>query len=113
MKGIKSIIYEFNGQSLVISLGETNNVSYKDTSGTTTEEKMLEYLRKLYGITSNWKEEYINTKLIDSSNWKLSIIFTDGNKKEYRGKSSYPYNFESFERLNQELIDEVLYGQVY
>ena len=51
-------------------------------------------------------KEYINTKLIDNSNWKLAIIFTNGNKKQYRGKSSYPYNFEAFESLN--MWDEVL-----
>lgn len=112
MKGIKSIIYELNNQSLIISFGETNNVLYKDISGTISNDKLLEYLRKLYGIINDWKEEYINTKLIDNSTWKLSIIFIDGNKKEYIGKSSYPYNFEVFERLNQELIEEVLNGKI-
>ena len=30
--------------------------------------------------------------------------------KKYYGKSSYPTNFEAFERLNQKLIDEVQNG---
>ena len=48
--------------------------------------------------------------MIDGSSWSLSIIYSNGNKKEYSGKSSYPNNFEAFERLNQKLIDEVQNG---
>lgn len=45
--------------------------------------------------------------MTDNSSWNLSIIYSNGGKKEYRGKLCYPNNFEVFERLNKELIDEV------
>ena len=110
MKKLKSIIYENNGQSLVINIGEKSQIIYKDISSIISEEKTLEYLRNLFCIIDNWNKEYINTKMIDSSIWKLSINYSNGNKKEYIGKASYPNNFEAFERLNQSLIDEVQNG---
>lgn len=111
MKDIKIIIYEINGQTLLsIDIGEKIQIKYKDISSVISEEKFFKYLEKFFGIIDNWDKEYINTNVIDVNNWKLSIIYSNGNKKEYRGKSSYPNNFEAFERLNQELIDEVQNG---
>lgn len=107
MKGIKSIIYEANGHTLIINIGEKNQIIYKDILCIVSEEKIMEYLMNLFCIIDNWKKEYVNTKVIDNSNWKLSIIYSSGNKKEYKGISSYPRNFEAFERLNQKIIDEV------
>lgn len=110
MKGIKSIIYEIDDQTLFINRGERNQIIYKDISSIISEEKILEYLRNLFCIIDGWSKEYINTKIIDGSNWKLSIIYSNGNKKQYRGKSNYPNNFEALVRLNQKLIDEVKNG---
>ena len=110
MKGIKSIIYEIDGQTLSIDIGEKSQIKYKDISSIISEEKVFEYLRNLFSIIDNWGKEYINTRIIDSGNWKLSIIYSSGNKKEYIGKSNYPNNFEAFERLNQKLIDEAQNG---
>ena len=110
MKDIKIIIYEINGQTLSIGIGEKIQIKYKDISSVISEERFFKYLEKFFGIIDNWDKEYINTNVIDGNNWKLSIIYSNGNKKEYRGKSSYPNNFEAFERLNQELIDEVQIG---
>ena len=110
MKDIKSIIYEIDGQTLSINIGKKSQIKYKDISIIISEEKTFEYLRNLFCIIDSWNKEYINTKTIDGSNWKLSIIYSNGNKKEYSGKASYPNNFEAFERLNQKLIDEVQNG---
>lgn len=110
MKRVKSIIYEISGQTLVINIGEKNQIIYKDISGIISEDKTLEYLRNLFCIIDSWNKEYVNTRMIDSSSWKLSIIYYNNNKKEYSGKSSYPNNFEAFERLNHKLIDEVQNG---
>ena len=110
MKGIKSIIYEIDGQTLSINIREKSQIKYKDISIIISEEKTFEYLRNLFCIIDSWNKEYINTKMIDGSSWSLSIIYSNGNKKEYSGKSSYPNNFEAFERLNQKLIDEVQNG---
>lgn len=110
MKGIKSIIYEIDGKTLSINIGEKCQIKYKDITSIISEEMFFEYLRNLFSIIDNWNKEYINTIIIDSGNWKLSIIYTNGNKREFIGKSSYPNNFEAFERLNQKLIDEVQNG---
>ncbi len=110
MKGIKSIIYEIDGKNLVINIGDKNKIKYKDISIIISEEKTFEYLRNLFCIIDSWNNEYINTRMIDGSSWNLSIIYANGNKKEYIGKSNYPNNFEAFERLNQKLIDEAQNG---
>lgn len=110
MKGIKSIIYEIDAESLIINIGEKIQIEYKDILKIISKEKTLEYLKSLFHIIDSWEKEYINIKTIDGSSWKLSIIYFDGNKKEYSGRSSYPNNFEAFERLNQKLIDEVQNG---
>ena len=110
MKGIKSIIYEIANQTLIINIGEKNQIKYKDISSIISEEKVFEYLKNLFRIIDNWDKEYINTRVIDSDNWKLSIVYYNDNVKEYFGKSSYPNNFEALERLNQKLINEVQNG---
>ena len=101
MRSIKSITYEIDGLTLSINIREKIQIKYMDISSIISEEKVFEYLKNLFSIIDNWDKEYINTRIIDSNNWKLSIIYSNGNEKEYRGKSSYPNNFEAFERLNQ------------
>lgn len=110
MIGIESIIYEINSQSLVINIDEKSQIEYRGISSIISKEKTLEYLEKLFCIIDNWDKEYINTNMVDGSSWKLCISYSNGDKKEYRGRSSYPNNFEAFERLNQELINEVQNG---
>lgn len=110
MKDIKSIIYEINNRTLSINIGEKNIIKYNNILNIISEEKIFEYLMNLFRIIYNWNEKYIDISVIDGNNWKLSIIYSNGNKKEYIGKSSYPNNFEAFERLNRKLIDEVQNG---
>ena len=110
MNSIKSIMYVINGRSLVINLGVENRIMYDDISVVVSNEKIFEYLSKLYLIIDDWDSEYINTNMIDGGVWNLSIIYFDGRKKEYRGKAAYPSNFEAFERLNRKLLNEVLNG---
>lgn len=110
MKGIKNVIYENNGQTLFININGKSQIIYKDISGIISEEETLDYLIKLFWIIDSWKEVYNNPMIIDGGNWKLSIIYFNGKKKEYSGKANYPDNFEALERLNQKLINEVLNG---
>lgn len=110
MKGIKSIIYEINGQTLIINISENSQIIYKDISTVISQEKILDYLSNLFIIIDNWDQKYIDPRIIDGGIWKLSIIFFNGNKKEYIGKANYPNNFEVFERLNNKLIKEVENG---
>ena len=109
--GVKQIIYEKNNNSLIISVNiEESTIENNDILRTIDNELILKYLDSLYRIIDDWQKEYINTTIIDGDNWKLSIVYTNGNKKEYFGKSSYPKNFEAFERLNQNLIYEAQNG---
>ena len=110
MKDIKAVIYEVDGQIVSINIADKCQIKYRDTLSDVSEEKISKYLEKLFCIIYNWDKEYIKTSVIDGSNWKLSIIYSNDNKKEYRGRASYPNNFEAFERLNQEFIKEVQNG---
>ncbi len=110
MKDIKSIVYEIDGQILSINIGEKSQIKYGNILSVISEEKLFKYLEELLCIIVNWDDEYINTNVIDGSNWKLSIIYFNDNKKEYRGKSSFPNNFVAFESLNQKLIKDVQNG---
>lgn len=110
MIGIKNIIYERNNETFIISIDNESKIQYNDILKSIDNKFVFKYLDSLYRIIDNWEKEYIDTKIIDGDSWKLSIIYINGNKKEYRGKSSYPTNFEAFERLNQKLIDEVQNG---
>lgn len=110
MKDVKSIVYEIDGQILSINIGEKSQIKYGNILSVISKEKLFKYLEELLCIIVNWDDEYINTNVIDGSNWKLSIIYFNDNKKEYRGKSSFPNNFEAFESLNQKLIKDVQNG---
>lgn len=107
--GVKSIIYENNNERLVITINESK-IQYKDIFKPIENQLIFKYLNSLYKIIDSWQKEYIDAKIIDGNNWKLSIIYINGNKKKYYGKSSYPSNFEALERLNQKLINEVQNG---
>ena len=111
MIGVKYIIYENNNKSLTISTNnEESIIKNNDILESIDNTLVFKYLDSLYRIIDDWKKEYIDTRIIDGDSWKLSIIYVSGNKREYYGKSSYPTNFEAFERLNQKLIDEAHNG---
>ena len=111
MLGVMLVVFENNNKSLVISINKEDSIiQNSDFSKPVDNELVFKYLEKLYRITNDWQKEYINTRIIDGNSWKLSITFDSGNKREYYGRASYPTNFEAFERLNQELIDEVSHG---
>jgi len=110
MVDIKSIEYENNEKKLIINISDKIQILYKDILNIIDDQLLFKYLENLFCIIDDWEKEYINTKMIGGNNWKLSIAYMNGNKKEYSGKSSYPTNFEAFERLNQKLINEVQNG---
>ena len=106
---INSIVYEKDNYKFIINVNECK-IQYANTLKVVDQKMVFDYLNSLYGLICEWKDEYINSHMIDGEYWNLSIIFNDGSKKEYRGKASYPYNFDAFESLNQKLIDEVYNG---
>ncbi len=108
MLGVKNIFYENNNNQLIISIDKESTIKYNDMLIQVDNQIIFKYIDTFLRITNNWQKEYTNSTLIDGNNWKLSITFIDGYKKEYNGNRSYPTNFEALERLNQELIEEVL-----
>lgn len=110
MIGIKSIIFKENSRSLIININNKSEIQYNNILKEINNEIVFKYLKSLFSIIDDWQKEYINTKIIDGDNWRLSIVYVDDSKKEYYGKSNFPINFEAFKRLNQKLIDEVLNG---
>ena len=110
MMGVKSIVFEKNGRSLVISIGNVNEILYHGISKTIGDEVIFKYLESFFRIIEGWKKEYLDFKTIDGTSWKLSISYIDDSKKEFYGKSNFPSNFEALERINQALINEVQNG---
>lgn len=110
MIGVHNIIFEKNDSTLIISINNECILKYKDIYIKVDNTLIFRYLESLFSIIDSWKKEYIDVTTVDGDSWKLSINYIDGNKKEYSGKSNYPSNFEAFERLNQNLINEVQNG---
>ncbi len=110
MIDLKSIVYERNHNSFTISIDNEIKIKYNEISKTVNDKLFFHYLNFLYRIIDDWQKEYIDIKNIDGDDWKLTITYTNGNIKEYYGNASFPYNFEAFERLNQEFIEEVYHG---
>ncbi len=110
MVGVSRIIYEKNSEKLIINIKNECKIQYKDVLKSIDNKLVFKYLESLYCIIDDWQKEYVNPSIIDGDSWKLSIIYINGKKKEYYGKSGYPTNFEAFESLNRKLIDEVQNG---
>ena len=110
MIGVYSIIFEKNDSTLIISINNESTLKYKDISKRVDNSLIFNYLESLFSIIDGWEKEYIDITTVDGASWKLSINYIDGSKLEYSGKSNYPSNFEAFERLNQNLINEVQNG---
>ena len=109
--GIKCMVYKKNNNSLIISINNYECIIQNNDILISIDNKLVyKYFDSLYRIIDDWQKEYIDTRIIDGDSWKLSITYMDGSKQEYYGKSSYPTNFEAFERLNQQLISEVQNG---
>lgn len=108
MMGVKSIIFEINDHFLIVNFGDECEILYNNILIKIDKDKAFLYLESLLRIIDGWEKEYIDTKIIDGDNWKLSIIYVNGKKIEYYGRASFPYNFEEVERLNVRLMGEVL-----
>lgn len=110
MIDIKKIVYRNNDSYLIINIGNESTIQYNDIIRPINNSLVIEYVSSLYNLISDWKNKYVDHTVIDGNSWDLSIIFNDGNKKEYSGKAASPANFEAFERLNLKIISEVIYG---
>lgn len=108
MLGIKNITYKYNSNLLIIKINDQSTLTYNNIESSLPNNVILKYIESLYKITNNWQHNYINHTMIDGISWNLSITFEDNTTIEYSGKGDFPNNFESFERLNQSLIKEVL-----
>lgn len=68
-----------------------------------TKEEFLEEFRKLH--MGEWRKHYdlsaYGIAVCDGTQWKLTVEYKNGGKKEYDGDNAYPFSFDDF----LELID--------
>ncbi len=50
-----------------------------------------------------WKRKYVDPKILDGTQWDLTITLANGRKKEYYGSNAYPPNWGEVEKLFDEL----------
>lgn len=103
---IKNITYNHNRQYFIIDL-HNNQITYNNLTVPVTKESINTYFITFLNLMTNWQEEYLDTRLIDGSNWQITINFLDNHCKTYSGHGSYPANFEAIERLISQIISEV------
>ena len=108
MVEVKSIIFTRNNKSFIIDNKEKPILNYNGLIISINENQIIKYLNSLYRIINSWEHEYINNNRVDADIWTLLITYRDDSIDEYKGRNSYPYNFESLEELNYNLVDEVL-----
>ena len=62
------------------------------------KEEFLHGLRELH--IGEWRTNYMNPDVLDGTQWKLTIEFSDGHKPFKTGGSrAYPYNFNALQEL--------------
>lgn len=86
----------------ILKYGSVKNIRRLDISN----KQAINYLDKLFRIIYGWKNEYIDTKIIDGIAWNLQITYLDGNKECYKGKNDFPNNFEYLDKIKNEVILE-------
>ncbi len=106
---IKNITYKNNNDVFVLNISNNPTIKYNNELYNIDYELVFKYIRSLYSITEDWKEEYINTTEIDGNSWELIIEYSNDTEKVYSGKSSYPDNFDTFEELIYKTLNEVRY----
>ena len=107
MFDIYHIIYKRRSEFLLLDI-LNHEFSFMDQTLKLNEKIISNYLRKLFLIIDRWQAKYVRTDILDGDSWEFSIHYKDGSFTTYSGHSSFPVNFEAFERLNQILIHEVL-----
>lgn len=73
-----------------------------------SNELITNYLEQLFRITNGWKKEYINQDFFDGIEWRLTIIYRDGEKTEYIGKNKFPYNFVYLDKIEYQMINKIM-----
>lgn len=70
-----------------------------------TNEEFSEFVNKLSSETKfeNWNNEYIDPNVLDGMTCRISIFYSDGNKKNIICTNKYPEKFEKFFKI----IDEI------
>jgi len=55
-----------------------------------------EFQKKICELkTENWKKEYIDYDVLDGTEWKLIITYSDEKPVEYRGSNAYPSKWDN------------------
>ena len=111
MISIRNITIKIREELIIININDNNDfeIIYNDIVKEINKEIFRKYIRNLYSIIDNWKDEYINSNIIDGDCWSLELNYSNNSKSEYTGRADFPYNFNEFNKINHDLIKEVFY----
>jgi len=92
------------------STGAIAKVRYGEESEKNLDiAEWLDFVNSLYKIINKWKEKYYNNKILDGTQWGLSIYFLDKDYKlklfEVSGSNEYPENWNEFANIMGKVDD--------
>jgi hypothetical protein len=75
---------------------ESNDyANYYEDFRETLEINKRNFIRALKEINiASWDKEYIDSEILDGTQWNFEIEYNDGKKKKYSGSNDFPDNFE-------------------
>ena len=63
-----------------------------------TKDEFLDGIRELH--IGEWRTSYMNSDVLDGTQWELTVEFTDGHKPfKTGGSNAYPYNLDALQEL--------------
>jgi len=66
--------------------------------------KFLEGFEGLH--IEEWKQEYVDSEILDGIQWKLVVTYADGRKRKYWGSNDFPDDFRALlEVMEMEWVD--------
>lgn len=110
MLGINKIIFTYN-ESITMILFNLNTINYNNINKQVDKDKLINYLKKICKIVHNWKNEYIDLKIIDGDDWTLDFYYEDGKITNHKGHGTFPNNFEQLKNLFVNINSEVLWHE--
>lgn len=99
--GFKNYVIDI-GDSIKATLDYKNEIKEIELISRYDEPFNLEdfYETIKYIYMGEWKRSYNNPDVLDGTQWKIEVYFSNKNKPViFEGNNHYPYNFDSFLRI--------------
>lgn len=129
LRDIKYVIYQKDTALLYkeyfqLEIKEDKNlVKYSDESYTknieekqptviqVSDKQAMEFIDILFRVINKWKNRYENINILDGTEWKLQIKYSNGKIAYYSGKNDYPSNFEYLDLITKELLNKAKFNK--